>query len=270
MCNFLLFFVKFFAHLKKIRDNIGFCSLNVIQLKQMQTTNGKPSESKIQFRWISRQEDKKEFMSVTRKIKNRFDTMCKHMIQRSYFTKTMLPHADMIVVAEKHQKWERIGRRQQQRDVVDTVSSSPRMEMQGFMLIQQKGKDILFIDLLCSRGVGRALLDNVVEFAKENKINFITLHALPYVINYYRNFGFRVNRNPRSCSDDKRFTELYNSSMEKKKFATIDESLEDKAFVSVIQQLMKLKINVKDGKDFEEKLTHGFPMVLCIRSKRKQ
>lgn len=225
-----------------------------------------PASSRIQFQWISREEESKKFRSVTQKIKNRFDSMCKDMIRRSYFTKTMLPHADYIVVAERPRSSSHNTRRR--REKPNTQTDKPSMDIDGFMLVQQKEEDILFIDLLCARGVGKALLNHAVQYAKEHNIGFITLHAIPYVINYYRNFGFRINKNPRACSDDKRVAKLYGPKTEKKKFATIDESLQDKAFVSVIRKLMDLKINVKDDKDFEEKLTHGFPMVLCVKSKK--
>ena len=75
--------------------------------------------------------------------------------------------------------------------------------MVGFSLCNDlnidSGENGIYLDAICTRPrYGSILLDFIEKIAKEKRFNFIKLSSLAYVINYYRNKGYRHVKNCQS------------------------------------------------------------------------
>jgi len=72
-------------------------------------------------------------------------------------------------------------------------------KMVGFALIQRKqnpkSKKIMLIGTSQGRGVGRILMNKIINNAKYNKYKHIVLNSVPTAKGFYKKFGFEVVSN---------------------------------------------------------------------------
>lgn len=73
-----------------------------------------------------------------------------------------------------------------------------RYNVNGFLLMEGLGEYELRIHLICvtesSKGLGMLLMQQAIQFAKENDYANITLYSLPEssLVNWYQQFGFTI------------------------------------------------------------------------------
>ena len=136
-------------------------------------------------------------------------------------------------------------------------------KLQGFALVQVH-VDFLYIDVLCAKGAGKAIIEYTEGLGISMKKPYIVLSALPGVVNWYRRLGF--------VHAFKQCTEVSNVhslalSASRGKFAGTENALQNAKFVKLLQALMKLKLTAnKTCKTVNACAIDGFTMTKCLRS----
>ena len=69
-------------------------------------------------------------------------------------------------------------------------------ELNGFVLSRRMIDDSLYMDLVCAQSRMKDLIQYFVEFAKEQRFHRIDLSAVPHLVVYYWNIGFRFKCDP--------------------------------------------------------------------------
>ena len=106
-------------------------------------------------------------------------SLCKGMVSYTYLkNKQVLTNANMVVVAS----------------TITKLRTKSKIELHGFALIQNR-QESLYVDIICASGVGKKILQEVYKTGREMKKKYITLSALPRVINFYRKEGFLHSEN---------------------------------------------------------------------------
>ncbi|MEK6884952.1 MAG: GNAT family N-acetyltransferase, partial [Nanoarchaeota archaeon] len=181
-----------------------------IRLSQTKKSSNK-SKSKKEHKPIIKivKRGEKGFLSIASLIKRECNELCQHMVLQTYIEGDALPLVDVVIGAFLQPS-----------------------QLQGFVLIQIKRKE-LFIDVICAKGIGKVLIEETIKYAYSKKKKLITLHALPYVINYYRKLGFKLNR-PGKCGDEKHIEEDYPKEIRDLKFKNQVEALHNEEFVKAL------------------------------------
>ena len=127
-------------------------------------------------------------------IRDRFPDYCKKGISSSYFATSRVMNDD---------------------DYLLVLSYTPDQEREeheiivGFAVVSDLRKrsggddNSMYIDVICSNNElhhtrfpgGKAIMHAIVEYARDNGYDSVSLKALSSVVNYYRQFGFRFLRN---------------------------------------------------------------------------
>ena len=113
--------------------------------------------------------------------------ICNGMIPKGFFDKNSVDNeTSMIFIIESRLE-----------------SRKRSFKMVGFSLCNDlnidSGENGIYLDAICTRPrYGSILLDFIEKIAKEKRFNFIKLSSLAYVINYYRNKGYRHVKNCQS------------------------------------------------------------------------
>lgn len=112
-------------------------------------------------------------------------SLCRAMVSYTYLkNESVMTNANMIIVASTTSK----------------LRTKSKIELHGFALIQKRTES-LYIDIICASGVGKRILQEVYKIGKEMQKKYITLSALPRVINFYRKEGFIHSEN--GCKEKK-------------------------------------------------------------------
>jgi len=126
-----------------------------------------------------------EFPLIVQGIKRALRTFCGSHINANHVKDDLFPKTNMILEA-------RLGH-----------------VLKGFALAQEDASQHhVHLQLLCARNAGIQLLTCLTRVAKQRGHTHISLHALPYVINYYRRFGFRHTLEHNKEEEEKDVEEL--------------------------------------------------------------
>lgn len=176
--------------------------------------------------------------------------LCRNMVKSTYVS-TAIQSADALVLAF--------------RDISDIL---------GFALLKYIGKDGVYVDVICAKGAGTALLDEVWKFAVRKGFVYIQLSALPHVINFYRRFGFKNTEAQCKADPD---VEAFATRVEKLLFADQLEAIKHPEFSQFLTYLVKKGlVHDKGCKDIDLDppgcSSDGYSMTLCVEnySRRKQ
>jgi hypothetical protein len=168
--------------------------------------------------------------------------------------------------------------------------------------LEENKKDGLYLDAICGQGYGSKLIDIIEQYSKLKKFKFIKLSALSYVINYYRNKGYRHRKKcsmkEGQASREERIPILADLNR-KKKFKNDEDVIEweededENVIKSSIQEkdpefiyLLKLlssrgySVNCDEVGKYPSStrtypllknkcLDEGFTMIKCLKDKRK-
>jgi hypothetical protein len=138
----------------------------------------------------------------------------------------------------------------------------------GFALLEFK-IDHIYISMLCAKGGGRALIEEIKSLSQQYHLPYIVLAAVPYVINFYRKLGFR------HClpgQQESRIIYRGAQAMINKTFRTNFEAVYDLQFHSFLKLLLRSKL----GQDsqctlVEHSHVSGFIMSFqCNNEKKKE
>lgn len=130
-----------------------------------------------------------------------------------------------------------------------------------------------YIELFCAvEKQGGRLMDHVIQTAKKRGIQYITLSALPYVVNYYRNkYGFRLTLSDNKCQETdamKRVADRHSKMM----FDSVASALQSREFKPVLKQAsaeglaMKKNVDEHSCSSIQSCAEDGLFMVLCLKS----
>jgi hypothetical protein len=105
--------------------------------------------------------------------------------------------------------------------------------------VEFRGTDAprLFLDVICAKGVGSAMLGEVRRKAASLGLGIVELHALPNVIGFYRSHGF-VNAPPGVCAEHADITAAA-ARVGKARFATNELAIADPAYARFLALLVQ-------------------------------
>jgi GNAT superfamily N-acetyltransferase len=133
-----------------------------------------------------------------------------------------------------------------------TRSGLSRKNYGGFALLDKRS-DSLYVEVICGKGWGRVLMNEIEELAAKWNLKYVTLSALTEPIPVYRKWGFVFGK---TCSEDQDI------------FKTIDKSgLSDKLYRLLIKKGFTAEQNCKSKPKCDE---NGYTMTKCVRSKHSK
>jgi hypothetical protein len=131
-----------------------------------------------------------------------------------------------------------------------------------------------YIELICSmadgvKGRGQALIHEVVRQATAQGLRYLTLSALPYVIMYYYQLGFRLTLDTTGVEDPELSVLAAELRAAKKVFRTQREAFEDEAFVhflvkAVARGLSMKRVYEKHNSNPLDDATDGIYMIMNL------
>ena len=117
-------------------------------------------------------------------------SLCKAMVSYTYLkNKKVLNSANMIIVASTSTR----------------LRTKSKIDLHGFALVQTKPES-LYVDIICASGVGKKILQEVYKAGREMRKKYVSLSALPRVINFYRKEGFIHSEN--GCKENQSTTTI--------------------------------------------------------------
>lgn len=190
----------------------------------------------------------KMFKNMLKYIRAYSGELCSRNINSSYLTYHSFKLCDHLFVALDIE--------------TKTRSKKGLITLYGFVLIQELN-DELYIDVICSKGYGKKLLQHVDELANYLNKKYITLNALPQVINFYKKLGF-VHAE-KQCYHKTKIIENMSNHLKNKKFKSHNNSVIDKEFKFLLKVLMHEKLTGnKSCKSLKECSLDGFKMTKCV------
>lgn len=138
----------------------------------------------------------------------------------------------------------------------------------GFAILQlHEAPRSLYIDLMCARGAGGALVNVIKQLAVRWNYSHITLSALPVAINFYRRYGFQHAELP-CCAEDDDLRDM-SEQTQHKRFHNEQEAVEDPEFYSLLSALVKRRlVRNKRCRKIETCSVDGFSMIYCLDKHR--
>lgn len=178
----------------------------------------------------------KNFYKLKSYIVNNIKNLCQSQISNTYIKNTSLTNVDYIIYLGE--------------DTTKTRSKELMLDnLKGFTLAEDK-KDHLYVDVICSKGYGKELLDEVYKLGKKLKKSYIKLNALPHVINYYKKQGFFI-------------TSL--KEIDLKKFTNSNNAIKNEQFKKFLKFLIKLNTKTYNRcKTVRRCSENGFTMIKNI------
>lgn len=172
-----------------------------------------------------------------------------------FIRRSALGEADMLIYAyteEERPRQKTIGKKR------PTLT-----RFMGFVVVQDRGHEF-YIDLICAKGVGSQLVNQVKELAVANGKRAVTLSALSNVIPYYRKLGFK--NTDHICNEDPAVTE-YASRFTTAKFATTSAAESNPSFRPFLGFLVDRQLTAdKSCRSVDDCAGDGFSMTWCVPS----
>lgn len=167
--------------------------------------------AKPTFDWIVRgQVSQREFFKQRASIRDLFEESCGIGDEGFWTTFTSDFHIDRILFLYTHandpQPSGFVAIKQGYRCQSD-------QDRPGYANCSYRNADTWYIELICAnnadgvKGKGGWLLDEVKRAAQAQGVNYITLSALPYVVTYYYQKGFKVTMDPK-CYEPQELSKL--------------------------------------------------------------
>lgn len=127
-----------------------------------------------------------------------------------------------------------------------------------------------YVNLVCASGAGSgagvALLEQFEALARARGVKYLTMHALPYVIGYYRRFGYKFSQD--GCSEPAALRDAYERAA--RKFSNDGEPFRDRKFAAFMRQALAKGLG-HDGKKCGTGLScarDGLYLSKCIARRR--
>lgn len=173
-------------------------------------------------------------------------SLCKAMVSYTYLkNKKVLSSANMMVVASTSTK----------------LRTKSKIELHGFAIIQNKPES-LYVDIICASGVGKKILQEVYKAGREMRKKYVTLSALPRVINFYRKEGFIHSEN--GCKE-KQSTETIAKQVSHLRFSSDKDAILHDDFQKLLLLLISERlVTDKRCRKIDSCSSMGYSMTKCI------
>jgi hypothetical protein len=150
-------------------------------------------------------------------------------------------------------------------EVVKTKVKDEEETCAGFCLLQLRPRSSeLYIDLMCARGAGSALVNVVKHLAKRWEYSHVTLSSLPAAMNFYRKLGFQNCELP-MCVESPDIAMLAKS-VQHKRFTSDQASEEDDEFRELLEELISRRlIRNKRCRKISSCSIDGYTMTFCLK-----
>lgn len=151
-------------------------------------------------------------------------------------------------------------------EVVKTKVQTEEETCAGFCLLQIRPRiGELYIDLMCARGAGTALVNVVKYLAKKWEFPHVTLSALPTAMNFYRKLGFQNCELP-VCVESPEVAQLA-TAVQHKRFRSDQESEHDDEFRALLEELIRRRlIRNKRCHKISSCSIDGYSMTCCLQN----
>ena len=137
------------------------------------------------------------------------------------------------------------------------------IDVKGIALLRSF-KHYFYLDLMCSKGAGKAILNQIVMLAEKEGRKTIRLASTPFAMPYWLNQGFRNMKGSESkCMMDSNLNR-YLKSILPLKFSTWQEAVENKYLTKYLTALTTMGFTKKRGCKQEECNLDGYTMTLCV------
>jgi len=230
------------------------------------------------FVWVTREQSRREFGEILRQIEYNFRRSC-NIGQNHYWTNFVRNTGiSRVLMLYDHNEWTGFVA------IKEGFQCFPDAKESGAAECTDTNPS-WYIELICAhsdggiKGRGTAMIEEVTKAAQRFGMRFITLSALPYVIMWYYQLGFRLTLDV-ACSEPSELEQLAQLMRDKlKRFRSDQEAFEDEDFVNFLRRAVayglgakRLKYkNASTGCDSvnkpEDCAGDGIYMTLCIPEK---
>ena len=172
-------------------------------------------------------------------------------------TSKLCMHGSAEAVANNYVKYEALKKAH---GIIVSYTTRSMTNFNGYLLFKIYS-NYLYVDVICSKGAGKALLKECYDLAKKMGKFQIKLSALPHVISFYRKQGFVHSE---SCTMDSNIQNKSNKILSKR-FTNLNNVMKDKNFDDLLSTLVKKKLVAKKKcKTVDDCSKDGFSMTKCI------
>jgi hypothetical protein len=187
----------------------------------------------------------KDFAKTRAYVKSQIAYLCRGNVRRDYILTDALPEADALITAF---------------EVMPLRGGRQRVQLYGFVILQKEKNDV-YMDVMCARGAGKLLLDQVTDLAHRWKKKYVVIAATPFAMPYWMKQGF-VNADG-ACRADKRLDKRVEL-IKQKKFKTWDDAVDDPLMKKFMGQLVYRNLGANDCEGVAHCSSQGFYMTLCV------
>lgn len=173
--------------------------------------------------------------------------LCKGLLNKDYIKEEAVAKSHYLIVHVNLTK--------------PTRSKTPLVELSGMGIIRKK-KDHMYLDVVCAKpGIGKQILDAAAELTKTNKMKYLILSAMPYIINYYRKMGFVYGKKECKLNDD---LKTLNENLKHKRFKNMNGAITNEEYKKLLLVLVQKKMTGKYCRAVGECSQVGFAMTKCV------
>lgn len=195
---------------------------------------------------VTLQKENPMYASYINLILGQGASLCKGVVSYTYLkNEKVLNSANMIIVAS----------------TITKLRTKSKIELHGFALIQNRPES-LYVDIICASGVGKKILQEVYKAGKEMEKKYITLSALPRVINFYRKEGFLHSEN--GCKEKQLITRIAEQ-VSHLRFSSDKNAILHEEFQQLLLSLISHKlVTDKRCRKITSCSSMGYSMTKCI------
>ncbi len=134
----------------------------------------------------------------------------------------------------------------------------------GFaMLVRNDEIKNIQIGIICAQGVGRKLIEQIVDFAREYGYKTVALDAVLHVVPFYLKMGFKVAAWDQNCKETLEMDKITKEVI-KKRFESLKESKDDPDISDLLKQ-----VEIEDLRAWGSS-TQEIPMEYCVSSSKER
>ena len=140
----------------------------------------------------------------------------------------------------------------------------------GFALLYDLDEGAtLFLDVICAPGYGKAMIQQLQQYAREHRYHWIKLHALVPVIGFYRSLGFKITET--GCKEPSSVSALADT-LKGQRFKSVVDAMHNPKMLELVKAMENEKLESVPGclqksSDIEGVTAcyrDGFPMTYCV------
>lgn len=237
------------------------------------------SAPKFYFLWVVRDpQNESDFFRLLNDIHKNFKGIC-NLGVASYWNnfKKSETISRILLLKESGDAWTGFAA------IHDGYQCFPDLKEPGTAVCTD-GNRSWYVELICAKtddgvkGRGSAMIDAIKRAAEADGREYVTLSALPYVVMWYYNQGFRLTLDS-SCAEPPELTALAARIRdERKRFTSDKDAFSDPTFVTFLKRAVAFGLGANrhkyknemsgcDEKEPEDCASDGVYMTLCLPKK---